>query len=192
MTEKYGEIKIMNQDEYIKYYNKNIPRGDHILEKSKIFYRNFYSNYSYDYEWPDGHSNVIKNSEIVVYDSSEPIVYLKSDQILNIENNKKLLDNLTKNNSYIIHVIGIEFHQKSEGKIYKKREILFIDNYCNYHKITTGNINEDYYHTFISNENISNIPLPNSIIDSIKNMKNIIQTINWNDFYENNNIYKYF
>jgi hypothetical protein len=191
MTEKYGEIKIMNQDEYIKYYNKNKPRRDSTLEISKIYYRN-HTNYNennkyyYSSEWPDGNSMDKKNTGIVVYDSTEPIVYLKSDQILSIENNKKLLDNLTKNNSYIIHVIGIEYlHIYTEYQEVRQRRksILFIDNCCNYYEIKTGNINEDYYHKFTTNNIISNIQLPNSIIDSIKNMKDIISN--------NNHIHQY-
>jgi hypothetical protein len=180
MSQKYGEIKIKNQDEYIKYYNKNKPMRDSTLEKSKIYYRQHprYDEHRYYYtrEWPDGNTVDLKNTGIVVYDSSEPIVYLKSDQILSPENNEKLLENLKNNNTYIIHVIAIEYHSMWQGNISKRRNILFIDNNCNYYQLLSRDNNVDYYHYKLTNKNISNIQLHYSIIDSIKNMKDIIIT----------------
>ena len=180
MSEKYGEIKIMNQDEYINYYNRN-SRG-HELKKSMIYEYSRSADgrqyYHIKQEWPCWNS-YRKKPEIVVYDSSEPIVYLKSDQILNTENNDKLLDNLKKNNTYIIHVIGredIHYYYDSisnRNEKRKKTSIFFIDNCCNYYQSETDT-NSDYYPSFIANQNISNKQLPKYIIDSIKNMKNII------------------
>jgi hypothetical protein len=194
MSQKYGEIKIMNQDEYIEYYNKNKIFRDPKLKKSEIYYRQHprydEHRYYYWYEWPNGNAIDLKNTEIVVYDSSEPIVYLKSDQILSPENNEKLLENLKNNNTYIIHVIAIEYHSKNQGNISKRRNILIIDNNCNYYQLLTGGDNYDKYCYKLTNKNISNIQLHNSIIDSIKNMKDIITTNIFTEL-EQNHIHQY-
>jgi hypothetical protein len=181
MSEKYGEIQLGNQNEYIEYYNQN---GGN----TKVYQLYNYST-SYNGE-PNYHFINESNSPIILYDSTKPIIYFKSRNILTneqryfnnshefINNHTKLQNKLNENNSYLIHVIAIEiFHDSydfnNNPKKCKKTFILFIDNCCNYYEVGTGNTSEDYYHSFVCNDNISNKKLPNRIIDSIKNIKSI-------------------
>ena len=184
MPQKYGEIQLGNQNEYIEYYNQN-----------KNLITNINQLYTYSTSangQPNYHITRESNSPIILYDSTKPIIYFKSRNILTneqrhfnnyhefINNHTKLLNKLNENNSYLIHVIAIEiFHDSYDFNNPQKSKttfILFIDNCCNYYEVITGNRNEDYYDSFVcnvGNQNISNKKLPNRIIDSIKNIKSI-------------------
>jgi hypothetical protein len=111
MSEKYGEIQLGNQNEYIEYYNQN---GGNT---------NVYQLYTYSACYngqPNYHFIHESSSPIILYDLTKPIIYFKSRNILTneqryfnnshefINNHTKLLNKLNENNSYLIHVIAIE------------------------------------------------------------------------------------
>jgi len=136
----------------------------------------------------------------IILNPDTQIILLSSDSILNFTNRKLLTERLKMNNSYIIHAIEYkyaEYRIRSDGIALtplEQKEILFIDNYCNYHIIRNdistedqnGNvINNDKY-TLINTEELKHFKLPDQMIDIIKKV-NGCQILGFN--YNFNNIY---
>ena len=191
MDEKYGEIKIMNQDEYREYYTGRKYYTGVIRDlPTNIYTYRWHSPPPGSFCDPQSNFRISceQPGDIILYDPSYPIVYIKSVQLYNIVNTI-LLDEIKNNNTYIIHVIATDSIIDYDGKA-NIRNILFIDNCCNYYEIGSPP-GYDYYGYYKNHNNISNIPLSNSNIDSIKIMKDILPYVYNSHDKANNPIYKY-
>jgi len=144
-------------------------------------------------------ANKYKLDSIILNLDTQTIL-LSSDSILNFTNKKLLTERLKMNNSYIIHAIEykyVEYRMRSDGIALtplEQKEILFIDNYCNYHIIRNdistedqnGNVIYNDKYTLINNEELKYFKLPDQMIDIIKKI-NGCQILGFN--YDFNNIY---
>jgi hypothetical protein len=130
-----------------------------------------------------------KLNSIILQPESDSIL-LSTDSILNFANKKVIAERLKTNSSYIIHAIEykyIDYRKGADGTTLipsEQKEILFIDNYCNYHILRTGINNEEYI--VIPNNQLKHFQLPNQIIDIIKTLSGC-QILGFN--YNFNNIY---
>jgi len=122
-------------------------------------------------------------------------ILLSSDNILNYLNKKTINERLKMNNAYIIHVIEykyIDYRKGPDGTSlvsYDQKEILIVDNYCNYHIIRNGLSSDatpnDIFEV-IPSEELKHFQLPDQIVDIIKNI-NGCQILGIN--YTYNNVY---
>jgi hypothetical protein len=130
-----------------------------------------------------------KLNSIILQPESQSIL-LSTDNILNFANKKTINERLKMNNSYIIHAIEykyIDYRKGADGTTLvssEQKEILFIDNHCNYHIFRTGINNEEY--TLIPNNQLKHFKLPDQMIDIIKTL-NGCQILGFN--YTFNSIY---
>jgi len=130
-----------------------------------------------------------KLSSIILQPEIQSIL-LSTDSILNFANKKTINERLKTNNSYIIHAIEykyIDYRKGADGTTLipsEQKEILFIDNNCNYHILRTGINNEEY--VIIPNDQLRHFKLPDQMIDIIKTLSGC-QILGFN--YNFNSIY---
>jgi uncharacterized coiled-coil protein SlyX len=139
-------------------------------------------------------ANKYKLDSIILQPDTQSIL-LSSDSILNFINKKTISERLKLNGAYIIHAIEykyLDYRKNADGYSLiplDQKEILFIDNYCNYHIIRSDVSTEekisDFYNV-IPNDEVKHIKLPDQIIDIIKKL-NGCQILGFN--YNYNNIY---
>jgi hypothetical protein len=132
----------------------------------------------------------------LILNSDTNSILLSSDSIFNFTNKKILTERLKMNNSYIIHAIEykyIDYRKGPDGSSLislEQKEILFIDNYCNYHIIRNdltieNNIPNDTF-TVIPSIELKHFKLPDQMINIIKKI-NGCQILGFN--YDFNNVY---
>lgn len=126
----------------------------------------------------------------IILQSESGSILLSTNNILNFSNKKIITERLKMNNSYIIHAIEykyIDYRKGADGTTLipsEQKEILFIDNHCNYHILRTGINNEEYI--VIPNDQLKHFKLPDQMIDIIKTLSGC-QILGFN--YNFNSIY---
>jgi hypothetical protein len=153
----------------------------------------------------NGNSNDKYKLNSLVLQPDTQSILLSSDSILNFINKKTISDRLKLNNAYIIHGLEykyVDYRKRPDNSTLvtplEQKEILFIDNYCNYHiirnNISTEDNNESLtitnsdVFTVIDNKEIRHFKLPDQMIDIIKNL-NGCQILGFN--YSINNVYNF-